>query len=164
MTKEEYLKLYEEWTMCNDVAKSKEICDKITHAAVEELQLINEVYGRYHMGYDSPLNQAGNCIFLPDVDRVRLMSMNSCEVKLSLHTPYSTEWSDVLLNIKWFGDAGRKLLAKTLLADELSTCEDNIATSESDIEQMKKDLEDYKKKHAELVAQIEELEREGQDK
>lgn len=161
MTKEEYLKLYEEWTMCGDVAKSKEICDKITHAAVDELRLIDEVYGRYHIGYDSPLNQAGNCVFLPDVDRVRLIGMNSCEVKLSLHTTYSMEWSDVLLNIKWFGDDGRKLLAKTLLADKLSACEDSIATSESDIEQLKKDLEDYKKERAELVAQIEELGREG---
>ena len=164
MTREEYLKLYEEWTMCDDVAKSKEICDKLANAAVDELQLIDEVYNRYHMGYDSPLNQSCNCVFLPDVDRVRLMSMSSCEVKLSLHTTYSAEWSDVLLNIKWFGDAGRKLLAKTILADKLSACEDSIATSESDIEQMKKDLEDYKKERAELVAQIEELEREEKSK
>lgn len=164
MTKEEYLKLYEEWTMCSDVAKSKEICDKIASAAVEELQLIDEVYNRYHIGYDSPLNQSSNCIYLPDVDRVRLMSMSSCEVKLSLHTTYSKEWADVLLNIKWFGDAGRKLLAKTLLSDRLSACEDSIATSEYDIEQMKKDLEDYKKERAELVAQIEELEREDKTK
>ena len=160
MTKEEYLKLYEEWTMCNDVAKSKEICNKIARAATDELQLIDEVYSKYHMGCDSPLVQPYNCISLPDVDRVRLMSMSSCEVKLSLHTPYSKQWSDVLLNIKWFGDSGRKLLAKTLLADKLSACEDSIATSESDIEQLKKDLEDYKKERAELVAQIEELEKE----
>lgn len=161
MTKNEYLALYEEWTMCNDVDKSKELCDKIASSAVDELQLIDEVYNKYHMGYDSPLNQSSNCIFLPDVDRVRLMSMSSCEVKLSLHTPYSQQWSDVLLNIKWFGDAGRKLLAKTILVDKLSTCEDSIATSESDIEQMKKDLEDYKKERAELAAQIEELERDN---
>ena len=109
MTKEEYLKLYEEWTMCDDVAKSKEICDKLASAVVDELQLIDEVYSRYHMGYDSPLNQSSNYIVLSDVDRVRLMSMSSCEVKLSLHTPYSAQWSDVLLNIKWFGEAGRKL-------------------------------------------------------
>ena len=164
MTKSEYLALYEEWTMCNDVAKSKEICNKLASAAVDELQLIDEVYTRYHMGYDSPLNQSSNCIFLPDVDRVRLMSMSSCEVKLSLHTPYSQQWSDVLLNIKWFGDDGRKLLAKTLLADRLSACEDNIATSESDIEQLKKDLEDYKKERAELVAQIDELEKEEKER
>ena len=164
MIREEYLKFYEEWTMCDDVAKSKEICNKLASAAVDELQLIDEVYNRYHMGYDSPLNQSSNYIVLSDVDRVRLMSMSSCEVKLSLHTPYSAEWSDVLLNIKWFGDAGRKLLAKTILADKLSACEDSIATSESDIEQMKKDLEDYKKERAELAAQIEELEREEKSK
>lgn len=159
MTREEYLKLYEEWTMCDDVAKSKEMCDKIASAAFDELRLIDEVFTRYRMGYDSPLNQPSNCISLPDVDRVRLETMSSCEVKLSLHTPYSKEWSDVLLNIKWFGDAGRKLLAKTILADKLSACEDSIATSESDIEQMKKDLEDYKKERADLAAQIEELEK-----
>ena len=164
MTKSEYLALYEEWTMCNDVAKSKEISDKIARAAVDELQQIDYVYSRYHMGYDSPLVQPDNCISLPDVDRVRLESMSSCEVKLSLHTPYSKQWSNVLLNIKWFGDDGRKLLAKSLLADRLSTCEDIIATSEADIEQLKKDLEDSKKEHAELVAQIEELEKEEKDR
>ena len=160
MTKEEYLKLYEEWTMCNDIAKSKEICDKIAHDATDELQLIDEVYSRCHMGYDSPLNQSSNCIFLPDVDRVRLMSMNSCEVKLSLHTPYSKQWSDVLLNIKWFGEDGRKLLAKTILVDKLSACEDSIAAGEADIERLEKDLEDYKREREELAAQIEELEKE----
>ena len=160
MTKEEYLALYEEWTMCNDVAKSKEISDKIARAAFDELQKIDEVHSRHHMGYSSPLNQAGNCIWLPDVDRVRLMSMSSCEVKLSLHTPWSKQWSDVLLNIKWFGDDGRKLLAKTILADKLSACEDSIATGEADLEQIKRDLEDCKKERAELVAQIEELEAE----
>ena len=160
MTKNEYLALYEEWTMCNDVAKSKEISDKIARAAADELKLIDEVCNRYHVGYDSPLNQSSNCIFLPDVDRIRLMSMNSCEVKLSLHSHCTKEWSDILLNIKWFGDDGRKLLVKTLLAGKLSACEDSIATSESDIEQIKKDLEDYKKERAELVAQIDELERE----
>lgn len=160
MTKEEYLALYEEWTMCNDVSKSKEICNKLASAAVDELQLIDEVYTRYHMGCDSPLVQPFNCISLPDVDRVRLMSMSSCEVKLSLHTPYSKQWSDVLLNIKWFGDGGRKLLAKTILADKLSACEDSIATGEADLEQIKRDLEDCKKERAELVAQIKELEAE----
>ena len=164
MNKDEYLKLYEEWTNTNDRARSNEIVDAITNGVADELKKIEDVYDACDMSYCSPINRSDSYVNLNYVDKVRLESMNSCEVKLGLHERGDGRWHNIILNVKWFGDAARSNLAKDLLEHAIRDCDDNILEQQSIIESANNLIAEYtktKNKHLEKFKAIADIQQEA---
>jgi len=160
MTKDEYLKLYQEWTNTNDRTRSQEIVDAIGRGAVEELEKLEKVYDMCDMRWKSPLNQqCDGFIDLERIDRIMLDSINSCEVKLSLHDNYYKKLQSVILNVKWFGDDARFDLANTLIEAAIRECDENISEQQDQIKYAEDNIRDAQKKKAELEAKLAELDK-----
>lgn len=162
MSKDEYLKLYQEWTNTNDRARSQEIVDAIAQGAVEELEKLEEVYDKCGMPWKSPLNQqCDGSIDLEQIDRIMLDYINSCEVKLSLHDDCYKKLQSVILNVKWFGDDARFDLANSLIEAAIRECDETISEQQDQIKcaikRAEDNIRDAQKKKAEFEAKLAEL-------
>lgn len=159
MTKDEYLKLYQEWTNTNDRAHSDELAEAIAKGAMEELIRLEEIYDKLCMCWKSPLHEQCDCLYdLDGIDQYHLERLNTCEVKLAMHdSRYCNKWHNVILNVKWFGDEARNALVHKLIEDAIKECNDEISEQKDQIEHANEAIADAEKKKARYEEVLKEI-------
>lgn len=159
MEKSEYLELYKRWTAADSHAETAELAKEILDRAFDELKAVEKVYSDCEMAWESPCSRHADRIYIDDVVKTRLISMNSAEVTISLCCQYSKKWQDVVLNVKHFGEKGRAELKRTLIEAALGECDVNISEAEDELKYANEKLAENTEKKQKLEQMLSELDK-----